>query len=219
MAVAQKALRSICMLLYLYLCFKNLIRRKTCNSFYLYNGNVSYSSNTAAKPNIASFVRLPRQPRPCLSLKNSTPNSTRVIVACRLLTKASISLLLIQISNDVKSQPGPVAVRKGINICHRNIQHLTDSKFEKICNLQTCPSKELFGLDILILSGTFCTEKIPLTFYSIPDYEVYRKDGIGKSGGGLCVYVKNSIQTKRRTDLETDDTEQMIHNMARNLSL
>ena len=205
MAVAQRALRSICMLLYLYLCFKNLVRRKTCNSFDLYNGNVFYSSNTTAKPNIASFVRLPRQARPCSSLKNSTPNSTRVIVACRLLTKASISLLLIQISNDVESlQPGPVAVRKGINICHWNLQHLTDSKFEEIRYLLTCPSKELFGLDILILSETFCTEKMPVTFYSIPDYEVYRKDRIGKSGGGLCVYVKNSIQTKRRTDLETD---------------
>ena len=38
-------------------------------------------------------------------------------------------------------------------------------------------------------------------------YEVYRKDRIGKSGGGLCVYVKNTVQTKRRIDLETDDAE------------
>ena len=153
------------------------------------------------------LFRLPQEPRPCSSMKNSMPNSTHVIVTCRLLTKASSSLLLIQISNDVESQPDPVAVRKGINICHWNVQHLTDSKFEEIRNLLTCPSKELFGLDILILSQTFCTKKIPVTFYSIPDYEVYRKDRIGKSGGGLCVYVKNSIQTKRRTDLETDDAE------------
>ena len=168
MAVVRAALRSICTLLYLYLCFENLTRCNKRNSFDLYNGNAFYCSNTAAKPNIASLVHLPRQLTPRSNLKSSMPNSIRVIVACRLLTKASISLLLIQISNDVESQPGPVAVRKGINIRHWNIQHLTDSKFEEIRRLLTCPSKELFGLDILILSETFCTEKIPVAFYSIP---------------------------------------------------
>ena len=44
-------------------------------------------------------------------------------------------------------------------------------------------------------------------FYSIPNYEVYRKDRIGMAGGELCVYVKNSIHVKRRIDLETDDAE------------
>ena len=167
-------------------------------------GNVFYSSNTTAKPNIASFVRLPRQARPCSSLKNSAPNSTRVIVACRLLTKASISLLLIQISNDVESQPGPVAVRKGINICHWNLQHLTDSKFEEIRYLLTCPSKELFGLDILILSEDLLYRK---NACNILQYSRLRSISKGQNREvrrwTLCV-CKNSIQTKRRTDLETD---------------
>lgn len=126
--LSKLCVRSVCCCIYIFV-LKNLIRRKTCNSFDLYNGNVFYSSNTTAKQNIASFVRLPRQPRPCSSLKNSTPNSIRVIVTCRLLTKASISLLLIQISNHVDCSKGNQ--EKGGKGCHWNIQHLTDSKFEE----------------------------------------------------------------------------------------
>ena len=204
LAVIQRALHLTCILLYLYLCFKNLTRRNKRNSFDLLNGNVFYCSNIAAKLNIVSSARLPRQTRVC---SGEMPNSTRVIIVCRLLTKALISLILIQMSNDVESQPGPTVERKGIKLCYWNIQHLTDSKFEEIRHLLTCPDKELFGPDILILSETFCTDKIPETFYSIPGYKVYRKDRAGKSGGGLCAYVKNSIQVERRIDLETKDVE------------
>ena len=87
------------------------------------------------------------------------------------------------------------------------MQHLTDSKFEEIRALLTQSSGELHGLDICILSETFCTGKLPDTIYGIPGYQVYRRDRIGKSGGRLLVYVNNLVQVKRRLDLEDNDIE------------
>lgn len=43
--------------------------------------------------------------------------------------------------------------------------------------------------------------------YNTDGYQLHRKDRMGKSGGGILVYVKNSLQTKRREDLEADDLE------------
>lgn len=60
----------------------------------------------------------------------------------------------------------------------------------------------------MILTETFCDENIPDCFYSVPGYHVYRKDRIGKTDGGLLVYIKESLQAKRRVDLEENDLEE-----------
>ena len=192
------------MLLYLCLCFENLTRWDKFKTSDVYKGDLLYTSNLVSKPKIESFGR---PQTPCSGKDSSTPSSTRAINTCRVLIKALISLLLIRLSNDIGIQPGPFTVQKGLNLCHWNMQHLTDSKFEEIRALLTQSSGELHGLDILILSETFCTGKLPDTIYGIPGYQVYRRDRIGKSDGGLLVYVNNLIQVKRRLDLQDNDIE------------
>ena len=92
-------------------------------------------------------------------------------------------------------------------ICQWNVQRLTDSKLEEIRSLLTRPGNEHDRLDILILSETFCTQKVPDSFYNTDGYQLHRKDRMGKSGGGVLVYVNNSLQAKRREDLEAEDLE------------
>ena len=55
------------------------------------------------------------------------------------MLNASISLLLIQLINDVEIQPGP-SQAQGLNslqICQWNVQYVTDTKLEEICAGQT----------------------------------------------------------------------------------
>ena len=63
------------------------------------------------------------------------------------------------------------------------------------------------NLDILILTETFCFSKVPDSLYHAPGYQVHRKDRLGKTGGGVLAFVKDSIQVKRRTDLEVTELE------------
>ena len=62
-------------------------------------------------------------------------------------------------------------------------------------------------MDILILSETFCTQKVSDSFYNTDGYQLHRKDRMGKSDSGILVYVNNPLQPKRREDLEADDLE------------
>ena len=115
--------------------------------------------------------------------------------------------------------PGPVLTRskskapsslttsicQGLKLCHWNIQHLTDSKFEEI---KVMFSKELKDFDVVYLTETFCTSKIPDLFYYIPGYALYRKDRLRRKGGGILAFV-NMVVAKRRPDLEADGIESL----------
>ena len=125
------------------------------------------------------------------------------------MLNASISLLLIELTDDVEVQPGPGLAQpaNGPRICQWNVQRLTDSKLEEIWSLLTPPGNEHDRLDILILSETLCTQKVPDSFYNTCGYQLHLKDRMGKSGSGILVYVNNLLQAKRREDLEAEDLE------------
>ena len=138
-------------------------------------------------------------------------NSTKL---ARLLKLTNYGLLAtyIILSGDISTNPGPFDLRasekvKGISICHWNVQHLTESKFEEISlslrSHQQAPNK----VDVLILTETFCTSKIPDSFYKIEGYELYRKDRLHRNGGGILAFVNEQLYAKSRTDLMTNNTE------------
>lgn len=62
-------------------------------------------------------------------------------------------------------------------------------------------------VDILIITETFCSSKVPDSFYAIPGYNTYRKDRTGKGGGGILADVKNYLDAKHRVDLDASDLE------------
>ena len=43
----------------------------------------------------------------------------------------------------------------------------------------------------------------------IPGYILFRKDRVGKRGGGIVAYVRSEIPILRRTDMESEDLEIM----------
>jgi len=42
---------------------------------------------------------------------------------------------------------------------------------------------------------------------TIPNYRLYRKDRLGQQGGGVAIYYHNTLQVRRRRDLEDDALE------------
>ena len=89
------ALRSVCVLLYLCLCFENLTHRDKFKTSDVYKGDFLYTSNLVSEPKIERFGRLQTL---CSGKESSMPSSTRVINTCRVLIKASMSLLLIRLT-------------------------------------------------------------------------------------------------------------------------
>ena len=119
--------------------------------FCLFNESLSYeitpeyfylSKFLSTPPNYESIGQ-----KACRSLKASgttIQNSTKL---ARLLKLTNYGLLAtyIILSGDISTNPGPFNLRasgkvKGVSICHWNIQHLTESKFEEIISLITFSS-------------------------------------------------------------------------------
>ena len=124
------------------------------------------------------------------------PKSVKVMASILVIRSTEIAMLLTLLAGDVSSNPGPIfntntqvnfnfSQSKGIKICHWNVQRLTDSKFEEIKHGLTSNPKASHNLDVLFISETFCSGSTPISVYAIGGYNVYRKDRIGKSGGGL----------------------------------
>ena len=61
-------------------------------------------------------------------------------------------------------------------ICQWNVQHLTDNKLEEIRAMLRQPSNDQDRLDIRILSDTFCSHKVPDSFYGIYGLQFHRKE-------------------------------------------
>ena len=123
-------------------------------------------------------------------------------------------MLLLLLSNDIETLPGPNSKRqldrilqqRGINILHQNIRGLLSS-FSNVCKLIDTHRY----IDILTLSEThICDEKNIDELYEIPGYKFinrHRTDGIG---GGVAICVKDSIKFERRFDLEGSHLENIV---------
>ncbi|XP_021350920.1 uncharacterized protein LOC110462782 [Mizuhopecten yessoensis] len=107
------------------------------------------------------------------------------------------SILLIS-CNDIELNPGPL---RNLEISHLNIRSLR--------NKTDIVETELNKSDIICLTETHLTPEIPNTELIIPCYSenLYRLDRKTGPGGGVLIYHKNNIFTKRRHDLEHDEVE------------
>jgi len=85
---------------------------------------------------------------------------------------------------------------------HLNIQHLLPKLDEIRVYLH-----ENSSLDIVGFCETFLNDKTEINTISISGYSIVRRDRAISAGGGIIVYIKDSISFVRRHDLESDDIE------------
>ena len=133
-------------------------------------------------------------------------NSSLFLHGTKLFLNASIAVILIQLSGDVESNPGPKfeikkCLTRGLKVSHLNIRSL----LPKIDSLRLFIDKNPF--DIVALSETWLKTSINNAEISIPNYSITRQDRQDKSGGGTTIYVRDGLPYRTRTDLTTTNME------------
>ena len=97
--------------------------------------------------------------------------------------------------------------KKGLNIGHQNIQGLNNS--EKLSEISLMLSSRS-NIDVFGISETKFSEKVLNNSLKMGGYKFFRKDNMLRNGGGLLIYVKDSVNVKRRIDLERNDVECIV---------
>ena len=106
-------------------------------------------------------------------------------------------MVLISLSNDVATNPGPICSFalpppnvRGIKISHIN----TQSILPKIDSVRLLMKDKPF--DIFSTSETWLNLSISDSEVAITGYSIVRMDRQGKIGGGTAVYVRNGSPSK-----------------------
>ena len=121
------------------------------------------------------------------------PNSTRYLHLPRLI-----------LSGDVELNPGMTGqpklhCLKNLKMAHLNIRSLRNrSHFIQVKNLV---SENDF--DILTLSETWLNGSVDNSEISIPGYTIKRLDRQNKTGGGICVFIKEIYKVKQLSKLSS----------------
>ena len=62
-------------------------------------------------------------------------------------------------------------------------------------------------IDLCCITESWCSDAIPNNAIKIDNYNISRKNRIGKRGGGILVYIHNSLPFTRISELEDDNHE------------
>ena len=101
---------------------------------------------------------------------------------------------------------------KEISMCHINIQSLghgeqgpTTSANVKLDQIRTilCLQEKF---DIIGISETWLTDRVPDEDIELENYKLYRKDRAGRAGG-VCLYITSSLPCERKYNLEDNSLE------------
>ena len=126
-----------------------------------------------------------------------------------------LSLLRLK-SGDIETNPGPdtdslssssststqfeeLMIKNKFSVVHYNVQSLA-SKIE-------ANEPELSNFDVICPTETWLDHRTSDDLLALAEYTLYRRDRGRDSYGGICVYVKNELYSRRRNDLEVADVE------------
>ena len=85
-------------------------------------------------------------------------------------------------------------IKNKFSVVHYNVQSISD-KLDII-------ESEFCNFDIICLTETWLDQRTSNNTISLNDYNLYRRDRFGDNHGGVCVYVKQNIYSRRRSDIE-----------------
>ena len=114
----------------------------------------------------------------------------------RYYTRKYLFILFLLISNDIQLNPGPLN-SSTLKSCSLNARSIVNKRTELQAMVAT---KEL---DIIAITETWLNPEIMDQEILSSDYNIYRRDRLGK-GGGVLLALRDNICCYRRCDLETD---------------
>jgi hypothetical protein len=91
--------------------------------------------------------------------------------------------------NNTKNNPN---IPSFVNVCLINAQSIASLNHLSFCKFLL---KSLV-VDVLAVTETWLTPLDSDSFCSIPGYNGFRNDRIGKCGGGVCLYIRNNLEIK-----------------------
>ena len=142
---------------------------------------------------------------------NKKINRARFSISIVLITTFGLNIYIL-ISNylmvrlimagDVELNPGPIMTC--LNIGHINARSLVnEEKFEEISSFIFQKNFELFAI-----TETWLNNQISNDDLCIPGFHaIVRKDRPNTRGGGVALYITQSLAFKRRNDLENNNLE------------
>lgn len=126
-----------------------------------------------------------------------------------------LSLLLIR-SGDVELNPGPdpdLSLSTTGLSCSQNLTEISNNFSVVHYNIQSLINKvdilesELNDFNVICLTETWLDARTQTEDIEFNGFKTFRRDRIADSHGGLCVYVKDNLHSKRRNDLELQNIE------------
>ena len=187
--------RNLLIILYIYLILNGSILKKqrekclSCTSSILYLSELLAFSRPVYNGNIRRKT-VKRKP---------LENSTYFLLGSRLFINTSIAIILLRLSGDIESNPGPVfeipgCSKRGLKVSHLNVRSL----LPKIDLVRLFISKNPF--DVFTLSETWLKPSITNAEINIPNYLITRQDRKDKAGGGTAIYVREGLPYRTRND-------------------
>ena len=158
-------------------------------------------SNPMSKYSHSYITRHPTSTKPLLS-------NTKLIRGFRIAMNFSISMILIFLSNDISTNPGPNC---SFSIPPPNVRGLKISQLNTRSILPKIDSLRLLmkdnPYDVFSVSETWLKPSISDAEISLPGYSVVRMDRCEKIGGGTAIYVRDSLPFKTHSDLMINELE------------
>ena len=125
------------------------------------------------------------------------------LVIIALLLLSGIERNSGPLSNDsvssVSTSQEKSIIKDEFSVVHYNVQSISN----KIDLLES----ELMNFDVICITETWLDNRTSDDVLVLDGYKLYRRDRVGDSHGGICVYVKQNIYSSRRKDLELPHIE------------
>ncbi|XP_028518360.1 uncharacterized protein LOC114576263, partial [Exaiptasia diaphana] len=200
---------NLCLVLCIYLSLDTVTTTYRLNNTLVVDRDLYFVSQLNEKVHIPSFTSL-RVQQP----KTNIYNLPRRRLFINLLHNVSFALLLL--AGGIELNPGFQTLKdikniRGLKIGHLNIRSLRNKvDSPRIENLDTT-------FDVLAISETWLDSTIVDVEISLPDFTCVRWDRTGdKSGGGVAIYIKESLPYRIRDDLNRTDYEYVWIELLRN---
>lgn len=214
--------KAICLILLIYLTFYRFLgSTKETLSTHPLEIDILCISNATSRPS----MDFPFQPTVRSSTKQqmASPSSRQIFkTGCFLAQKTALAFILIQLANDVSTNPGPATANvtrhftldnftrsRGLKVAHLNIRSLEG----KLDSLKLLLADK--PLDILTISETWLKPHDLDNEISIPGYSCVRNDRTNYEGGGTMAYVRDGIPYRLRTDLISATSESCVIEITR----
>lgn len=134
--------------------------------------------------------------------------ASRAVMSLLILVLLLLCVNIINVDEDKKKADvlKDLLKKKGVSILHQNVRGLLYNKpaIEEL----TFSNKDI---DVLTLSEThISTDEDNDNLYHISGYHFEKRNRQNGKGGGVAMYVKDSINYIRRTDLESETLENIV---------